>query len=222
MATTFRDGWAPTSQNQIIVESFHDGAFVKAVAKAHNAPDFDYTTPLGKDRRPLGKDGFKEHLLGMRIYIDRRLVSRVVVVGDTDTDHAGALNAIRKSFADAKGYPSVTASCSVAKATTGLVAGMVLLPSATENGCLETLLLKSTLRRPVDGNCIDQWRDCIAFPTNPKNAYDKFRTRAVIAATIRSAPDISLSDVWTKSDCPFDPADATFKWIADFLKQVFA
>ncbi len=158
----------------------------------------------------------------MQFFIERNRVRSVVVVGDTDASHAKALTDIRKAFSDAGGYPTVTAPCSLATTNKGVSAGMILLPSANENGCLETLLLKGTPRQHVDQNCIDGWRDCIGFPVAPMNAYHKFRTRAVIAATVRSAPDISLSDVWTKGDCPFDPADVAFKWIADFLLTAFS
>jgi hypothetical protein len=217
---TFRKGWVPTQKNQIIVESFADGAFVTAVSQSHGIPAFDYTTPLGTNNRPLGKSGFKEHLRGMRLFIERRQVDRVVVIGDNDDDHSAAFTDVKKGFSDAGGYPTIGAPA-VAVHAAGLHTGVLLLPATGENGCLETLLLKSTLRVPVSQDCIDQWRDCIGFQTAPRNPYHKFRVRAIIEAAIRSKPDLSLSDIWTNGNCPFDPADPAFNWVADFLRAVF-
>lgn len=218
---TFRTGWAPRSPNQLVAESFADAAFVSAVAVVHQVADFDYTVPLGEDARPLGKDAFKPHLRAMRAFIDRGQVRRVVVVGDSDENHGAAFTAIRRAFADAGGYPSLAGPGQLAYAKgADLGAGGIVVPREGA-GALETLLLQAAIRTHVPTACVDRWVECVNFPERPRGAYDKFRLRSLIAATVTGAPDIHLSQIWSRSDCPFDPGDPVFAWIGNFLLLAF-
>jgi len=220
---TFRAGWLPKYRNQVVVESFADGAFVRAVGAAHGLSEFDFTTPLGPDSRPIGKDGFRKHLTGMRAFVQRGLVTSVAIIGDCDDSHAGSFVSIRRAVQDAGGYPTPTVTPGGVASSGKLPrVGILMLPGPTENGCLETLLLKSTLRRNFDQACLEQWIACCGFPDAPRSTNHKFRVRGIISATVLSAPEISLSDVWNKTDCPFDPADSAFTWVADFLRETFA
>jgi hypothetical protein len=221
MASTFREEWKPTSPNQLVTESYHDGAFIKAVARAHGAPTFDYTAPLGEDGRPIGKSGFKRHLLGMLYWVNRGDVRNVVVVGDNDTDHDAALVDVRRAIREAKGYPTPDAEpCEVATNGT-LRVGVIMVPGTGRNGCLETLLLTAPIQCQTLA-CVDSWATCCAFPAVPANNCDKFRLRSVLLASIVTDPNISLSLIWSKAGNPIDPASRSFSWIADFLKVAFA
>jgi hypothetical protein len=217
---TFRKGWQPTQPNQLVVESYADGAFAVAVAAAHGLPSFEFTTPLGENNRPLGKDGFPEHLQGMVNYIRRDLVRNVAVIGDNDDDHDGAFTRIRRALQDAKGYPTVNRPLEVA-AHKNLRVGILMLPATATNGCLETLLLRATWNGGLDPACVDRWVECSGFPTTPRNKYHKFRVRSLLSGCISDAPDIHLSDVWRKTGCPLNPADPEFRFVADFLRDVF-
>jgi hypothetical protein len=132
---TFRKDWKPTVENQLIVEAYADGTFAKAVASAHGLPAFEYTTPLGEDNRPLGKDGFKEHLRGMRLFVGRQLVKNVAVIADADEDHAAAFTAVRRAFSDAGGFPTITHAGTVVPAQ-GLRVGALVLPGGNKKRLL--------------------------------------------------------------------------------------
>jgi len=217
---TFQKGWAPRHQNQVIGESYADGAFIQAVAAAHGVPAFDFTAPE-KDGVPQGKDQFRQHLNGMQTFIRRGMVSRIVVVGDNDTSHADAVATIRRAIKEAKDYPSPPVSpCE--RATNGKVTiGFVTLPETGHNGCLETLLLRATMNGGPTTQCVDDWVACNGFPATPQNNYHKFRIRSILAAAIRDDPNITLKRIWSKTGNPINPGDPAFTWIATFLREVF-
>lgn len=214
--------WRPRFRNQVIAESYSDGAFITAVGRAHNVPDFDFSTPLGKDGRPLGKDGFGQLILAMRPFIDRDQMSRIVIVGDNDTDHAGNFNSIRRAIRDAGGYPTPAVTPLSFAAKDDLRVGVVMLPATGESGCLETLLLKATMTHGISEACLDGWMKCSGFPVLPKNNYDKFQIRSILSAIIKDEPNITIQRIWEKAANPIKADDPAFKWIADFLKTVFS
>lgn len=153
---TFPLSWKPRSENQVIGESYADGAFIEAVARACNVPDFEFTTPLDKhQKRALGKDGFKTHLLGMRAFVDREEVRRIVIVGDNDADHAAALNDVRKAVREAGGYPTPSVQPLAIAEAGGLRIGIAMLPAAGENGCLETILLRALRTGGPTAECLE-------------------------------------------------------------------
>jgi len=218
---TFKDGWIPTSQNQVIGESYADGAFVKAVSAAHGVPGFDFTAPE-KDGVPLGKDSFKQHLNGMQNFVRRGMVSRIVVVGDNDTDHSDAVAAVRRAIREAKDYPSPSSGPCESVSNGKVTVGYLMLPEAGHGGCLETLLLRAAMTGAPTAQCLMDWATCSGFPTTPRNNYDKFKLRSILAATIRDDPNITLRRIWSKPSNPINPGDAAFTWIAEFLRKVFA
>jgi hypothetical protein len=218
---TLPDGWTPRSPNQVIGESEADGAFIRAVAAAHNVPDFEFTAPKGEDGRSLGKDGFKKHLLAMSLFTQRGLVERIVIVGDNDTDHARALADVRKSIREAKAYPTPVPPLQAANGN-GLRVGIIMLPGIGENGCLESLLMKANRLSGPSAACLDAWIACSAFPTHPRNPFDKFQIRSILAAAIVGEPNVSIERMWQKSDNPINADDPAFSWIADFLAEMFS
>jgi Protein of unknown function (DUF3226) len=222
---TFPLDWSPSSKNQVIGESYSDGGFIKAVANAYNVPAFDFTAPLDKDKkRALGKSGFKTHLVGMRAFIDRQRVSRVVIVGDNDADHADALTDVRRASRDAGGYPTAPVNaCETGKSGSGdLWVGIAMLPGIKENGCLETLLLKAKRETGPTQECLDSWQACSAFPVAHKNNLHKFILRSVLSASVHGEPNVSVERMWDKPDNPIKASDPAFKWLADFLKEMFS
>ena len=218
---SFPDGWQPTEKNQVIGESYSDGAFIKAVAAAHGVPDFDFTAPQGEDGRPVGKGGFKTHLLGMQNFIKRGKVSRVVVVGDNDDNHATAAAAVQRAIGETYGYPKPTAPCQMSFSGS-LGVGFLMLPGSGQNGCLETLLLKATMHGALTNNCLSSWITCSGFPTVRQNDYDKFKIRSLLAASIQDDPNITLRRIWTKQSNPIRANDPAFTWIATFLTTAFS
>ena len=219
---SFPDNWEPTQPYQVIGESYADGVFITAVAQAHGVPVFDFTAPPGEDGVALGKGGFKTHLNGMQNFIKRGRVSRVVVIGDNDDNHANAVADVQRAIREAYGYPPPTAApCQMSK-TGSLGVGFVMLPGTGQNGCLETLLLKATMHGALTNQCLDSWMMCSGFPTNPQNDFDKFRVRSLLAASIQDEPNITLKRIWTKASSPIRANDPAFTWIATFLKTAFA
>lgn len=222
---TFPLDWLPHSKNQVIGESYSDGGFIKAVAKAHGITDFDFTAPLDKDKkRAMGKDQFKTHLIGMRAFIDREQVSRVVVIGDNDADHSAALTTVRRAIRDAGGYPTAPVkSLEVGKSgSSDLWIGIAMLPGSNENGCLETLLLKGNRGSGPSQECLESWQACSGFPDAPKNNLHKFILRSVLSASVHGEPNISIERMWEKDENPITADDPAFKWLADFLKLMFS
>jgi hypothetical protein len=221
VVSTFRPNWQPRSVNQLIVESWHDGAFIDAVARHYGAPRFDYTAPIGDDGRPLGKSGFKRHLVGMLFWTNQQKVRNIIVSGDNDDDHASALTEVRRAIQDARGYPTPDVQpCKIA--TKGDIRiGILMLPESGKNGCLETRLLASTVKNQTAMACVDTWATCCGFPKHRRNDYDKFQLRSLLAATIHSDPNLTLSAIWQKAENPINAGDPEFAWIADFLKVAF-
>ncbi len=221
MASTLPDGWKPSSSNQVIGESEADGAFLKAVAAAHGVPEFDFTAPKGADGRALGKDAFKKHLIAFKFLIQHGSVERIVVVGDNDDSHADSLADVRRAIRDAGGYPTPAAAPLQVAQAGKLRVGIVMLPGTNQNGCLETLLLRANRAVGPPPACLGTWTTCSGFPTHPTNNYDKFVVRSVLAASVKSEPNISLQRMWQKTDNPIKAHDPAFEWVAAFLHQMF-
>ena len=99
---------------------------------------FDHTAPIGADKRPLGKSGFKRHLLALLTQVNNGFMRNIVVVGDNDDDHASNFEEVRKAFREAKGYPTPPiAPCEIAEIERKVRVGIVMLPAAGRNGCLD-------------------------------------------------------------------------------------
>jgi hypothetical protein len=212
------------SPYQLICEGKADEVFFSRLLEA-TGKKVNVACPKKEDGGGSGKSAMFNRLIGLQAEFGR--ISHVALAIDSDDNPAQAFtdacDELRKANAanPAKPYPvPVTANVATAGSPRTSV---VLVPGATQKGCLDTLLLPSFEQRYAGGTvgCVDDFCNCVRDPKRGEMRDSKLRLRALIAASWPKNPGISLSFLLEEKNCPIDLAHHSFDPIRNILLGLF-
>lgn len=194
---------------QIICEGHDDAEFFRRLVRNRAIAEFQVGRSPGR-----GKDTF-----GKRIeYIKQLAVVQVkgyVIIADTDDDPLGrfklACDHLRQHH-----LPVPTQAAQMARNEQGVKSAILMIPSAAEEGALETILLACCNEANPHCECVDAFCRCIPTPKR-KVDRDKVRLRALIASTCLDDPGLSLAFWVTDAHRPFKMDHPALNEICDFL-----
>jgi hypothetical protein len=209
-----------TSPYYLVCEGKADEVFFNRLLRA-NGKTVAVKCPEKETDGAPGKDAIFRRLKGLESEFDK--LTRVVLALDSDDDPAKAFldgcNQLRK----AGRYPIPMAVNQLESLEGAPSTAIVLVPSESQKGCLDTLLLAG-FKKKYSGSivtCVDTFHTCIGADRLDTNQSSKAFLRSIITATQNRNPGVSLSYLLTEKSCPISITDSMFDDIRDRLIGLF-
>jgi hypothetical protein len=205
----------------ILGEGGADEAFINCLIKVKKLGSFEFRTPHEEKKQRWGKDGFRTRLkalVGEGGILER---SAVIIVADNDSDPDEAFKGIQGEIKMA-GLQPPDAVQTKTKATEEFPAlSVLMIPSAAEKGCLETLLLTSAAEKYKEQiKCVTDFVGCVQATNWEVSDLAKLKMRCLLSALYEENPCISLTVALLKDgETLFPLGHEIFQPIADFLTE---
>jgi hypothetical protein len=200
---------------QIICEGADECEFLVRLVRDRSLGNIQVGCGRGKDGRCLGKSGFKDRIIAIK---DNATVPirGYLIIADSDDNPADRFkNACTQLHGH--GFPVPSSPNTVAEKD-NLKTAVWMVPSPSEEGGLETILLACCDAVTSFSTCIDEFCKCVATPRRKLDS-DKLRLRALIAATCPKDPGTSLS-YWVCQDTrPFNMDHPALDGISRFIEE---
>lgn len=201
-----------TQPYQIICEGNDDTAFFCRLIRNRNVDGFQ----VG-NKPSTGKDTFEKRIAYIQALASVNILG-YVIIADTDDQPD-------QRFKDAcahlkkKKLPVPTQPAQIARGNDGIKTAVWMVPSATEEGGLETLLLSCCDSEEANphSRCVASFCDCV--PNLPRKIdRDKVRLRALIASTFPDDdPGLSLTFWVANAHRPFEMTHPSLDNLYNFL-----
>lgn len=194
-----------TCERLIVCEGSKDEAFFRALIDQRGLGEYCLRVTADASKKH-GVDGFPDLLNALPTWEGAYRLRHIVLVADNDTNATAAFTKMRNAVASARpdadppfryGVPDramVTANGQPATMT------IIMMPKRGRRGTLETLLLESASSVPDAAQRIvapvNRFADDVAagWPESPSA---KLRMQALIGASFRKNPSISVSMLWS-------------------------
>lgn len=209
ITTQFRRG------HLILCEGDADCNFLSHLLVDRKIFDFDLIIPDVEGGGVTAFDRCLKALTGATSFDD--VIRGVVLVADSNDDPGKRLDSLKKVFAN-NGLPSPEKPFKKI-ATEKIKTAIVMIPSATNPGNLESLLLEAAFdKHPEMNGCIEEFVKCSSLPLKWKpNQQAKMKIHSLVAARCEGDPSSSVAYLWGKKENPVPIESKRFDFIADFL-----
>jgi hypothetical protein len=207
----------------IMCEGRADAAVLRELVKQRELPEYQIRT--SEDAGASGGiDSFHRLLDAIRTWSGFEKLQQLSIVADADDDPHGNFQRVRRQVEAAKIYPVPTEPLVEAFPQEG--AGVpsvriVILPSAGEQGCLETLCLSAALSISAPyAACVEAFAACADVETWPRVAKrHQMKLTALLAVSHPKNPAIGLGNVWRDARHLIPLDHAVFDALSDILAR---
>jgi hypothetical protein len=202
-------------------EGDDDKGFLEALIKVRCLPDFqicraDECNTMGQDGKGVGgRSGFEHSLAGFKPTKGFGNVKAILIV--SDNDKTGSFAEVQDAFTKNGHTPPAVASA--LGSIDGKPAAVLMIPSPTQNGDLESLCLPEIHRVwPAAPPCVDAFMACTGSDKWQKqSSINKTRARAVVVGFNEDDPYRGIGHLFRKGN--LDPSNPCFDQVADFLRN---
>lgn len=212
-----------TGTRLILCEGTSDEAFLRALIKARNLPEFCIRN--GSDLpgdNPGGITMIGRLLAGIIIWEGFAAITDILIVVDSDSDPLTNFNEVCSQIRSVTDYSYPVPNTLLDRANGSPRVKVITIPWIDESGNLETLCLSVAVKtsQPLAA-CVEAFAQCAKVDTwTLARKRDAMRLRSFLAAAHSSNPFIGLGQVWRDTPELIPVTDSQFNRIADVLEEL--
>ncbi|OFW28784.1 MAG: hypothetical protein A3J28_06180 [Acidobacteria bacterium RIFCSPLOWO2_12_FULL_60_22] len=209
-----------TARNLVLCEGKADAAFFRHLLDANQILGFQIGFPSRETAvGQFGYTGFQKHLEGIKARRGFADLQNIIIVRDSDLDPDHSFLDVCNHVRDAGGYVVPDAPGTPSGQNPAIT--ILLIPSSTEMGNLETLLLRAVNHDEKLTPCLDTYFGCCRFDDFPITKSSKKKLTTTIAAWNHDNPSCSLVFLWSEEQAAHNPISIhhpAITKLADFLR----
>jgi len=209
------------SHNQMICEGKADQVFFSRLLESMGK-NVQVACPEKARDGAQGLSAMHRRLQALQAYFDK--IERVVLAVDCDDDPTKRFSDGCNQFAKAGKYPIPSRPYVFAEQVNAPKTAIIMVPSDGQKGSLDSLLLKSfedKYRKKILP-CVRRFYVCIGASKRGKSRAAKLKLRALIAASQKKNPGISLAFLLEEKNCPISFSHPSFGAIKAELGKLFS
>jgi len=214
-----------TKSNLILCEGTHDRAFFRAIRHDLGLDHlFQTTDPSAVLGARGGNSQWLKVLTALIGTSGFERLTGLIIVGDNDNNPAQSMRNIRDALKAAPIFPGpprrkLVVPQALMRKTGGIpVVAIIPIPKVRQKGSLETLCIQAAQVSPALALCADDFLACSKINSWGTSKQSKVKMRALIAASHRTNPEMTLSRLWVYRPDLVPINHVVFQHIANFLR----
>jgi hypothetical protein len=221
MALTFN------CEKLIVVEGGSDKALFKGLLANRDITGFDVICPWDMEQGLEGEDAIRQLLDALPVNRNFVKLKKILIVVDSDDDpvakfgkFVSVLNNTRPFSGNCR-YPVPNAPNELASVAGSPQVAIMLLPSSTSCGAMETLCWDAAIpnHKSIQA-CIEAFASCVGADKWAPQKLAKFKLRSLISTQYQSNPDLPTTKLWDKAPDIVRLDSAAFTPLSDYLASL--